>query len=349
MVRLNTKTNGGKGPGLWSEGAASPHQTVIAPFAQDCRPAVTSFKDKIHNVLSETRMLVLGSQILLGFQFNAVFRPGFKSLSAVPRWVGVAALLSMLVATAVLMAPVAFHRLSESGNDTGRLHRFAGGAARWALLPFALSVGGSIYQVLTRVSGPAVAAGLGGGFCLLALFFWYGLEARLVRHRRRGGEMDQGDGPGETPLAERIRTILTEARVILPGVQALLGFQLAAILTEAFDALPGTSKLVHCLGLGAIATAMILLMAPASYHRIVYQGEDSEHVDRFAVRMVLAGMALLSLALSGDLYVVARQVAQSVPVAVVLALLMQLFFLGLWFAYPLLARGRGDRRHRAVR
>jgi hypothetical protein len=40
---------------------------------------------------------------------------------------------------------------------------------------------------------------------------------------------------GGTPLGERIDHVLTGARMMLPGVQALLGFQLAAMLADGFD------------------------------------------------------------------------------------------------------------------
>lgn len=38
-----------------------------------------------------------------------------------------------------------------------------------------------------------------------------------------------------TPLHAKIEQSLTEARVILPGAQALLGFQLIVMMTRAFD------------------------------------------------------------------------------------------------------------------
>jgi hypothetical protein len=37
-----------------------------------------------------------------------------------------------------------------------------------------------------------------------------------------------------TPLDERITQMLTEARVVLPDVQALLGFQLASVISQIF-------------------------------------------------------------------------------------------------------------------
>jgi hypothetical protein len=38
---------------------------------------------------------------------------------------------------------------------------------------------------------------------------------------------------------------LTELRVILPGAQALFGFQVSAVLIESFDRLSSTSRTAH--------------------------------------------------------------------------------------------------------
>jgi hypothetical protein len=41
-----------------------------------------------------------------------------------------------------------------------------------------------------------------------------------------------------TPLATRIDQLLTEARLIISGAQALFGFQFVAMLTTGFERLP---------------------------------------------------------------------------------------------------------------
>ena len=75
-----------------------------------------------------------------------------------------------------------------------------------------------------------------------------------------------------TSLNERITQMLTEAHVVLPGVQALLGFQLISVISQSFEKLPASSKLGHAVSLGCVTLAVILLMAPAAYHRIVFSG-----------------------------------------------------------------------------
>ena len=41
---------------------------------------MAKIKDKVENALDEARMLVLGAQVLVGFQLRSVFEKGFESL-----------------------------------------------------------------------------------------------------------------------------------------------------------------------------------------------------------------------------------------------------------------------------
>src|SRR4051794_27205824 len=94
----------------------------------------------------------------------------------------------------------------------------------------------------------------------------------------------EGQSNEKVPLTEKISELLSEACIVLPGAQALLGFQFAAYLTEPFEKLSMTAKAVHTVSLLLIALSMILLMSPAPYHRLGENGEDTEHFDRIGVR-----------------------------------------------------------------
>ena len=145
-----------------------------------------------------------------------------------------------------------------------------------------------------------------------------------------------------TDLATKIKQVLTEARVVLPGAQALLGFQFAAILMDAFEKLPKTSQFVHLASLALIAASIVLLMAPAAFHRIVERGQDTERLHRFSSAMVLCAMVPLGLGIAGDCYVVLNKVFDSASVAVSLAGLSLIFFFVLWFGVTLFMRARQD-------
>jgi hypothetical protein len=98
-------------------------------------------------------------------------------------------------------------------------------------------------------------------------------------------------------LDEEIRHVLTEIRMVLPGAQALLGFQFMVMVLQEFETLPNALKQTHLVSLSLMTFAVILLMTPAAYHRIVVKGENTREFHQFAGRMLLA--SLIPLALGG--------------------------------------------------
>src|SRR4051812_9352084 len=165
---------------------------------------------------------------------------------------------------------------------------------------------------------------------------WDGLGHYGGKERRKAeAERDVSE---TAPLHSRIEQMLTEARVILPGAQALLGFQLAIVITKSFGELPDVSKLMHALSLGCIALAIILLMAPAAYHRIVYAGEDSAEFHRTGSALVTAATLPLALGLGGDTYVVIGRITGSAMAGWIAGLGAVAIFVLLWHLLPLMRR-----------
>ena len=137
-----------------------------------------------------------------------------------------------------------------------------------------------------------------------------------------------------TKLKDKIQHVLTETRVVLPGAQALLGFQLVTILMDGFEKLTTVAKYVHLISLCLIAVSIIILMTPAAYHRIVEKGEETEHFHRFASRTLLAALVPLAAAVCGDFFVVVWVVIDSETFALVCVGVMLVLFYGLWFGLP---------------
>jgi hypothetical protein len=305
-------------------------------------------KDKVQNSLDEARMLILGAQVLLGFQLKSIFETGFDKLPVTSQYLKAGALIALVVATALLMAPAAYHQIVERGEDTERLHAFTTRVAALALLPFAAALGVDCYVGGAKIGGLGLGLAFGLGAAAAALFMWYGLEAiarrRHVPHREE--DMSDDEGPNGTKLKDKIKQVLTEARVVLPGAQALLGFQFIAILMESFDRQPAWVAYTHLASLGFVALATILLMTPAAYHRLVEEGEDSEHFHQIASRLLIAAMVVLPLGVCGDVFVVVRKVTEDAAVALGAAVGLLAVCYGLWFGYT--AYRRAERGRRAV-
>ena len=132
--------------------------------------------------------------------------------------------------------------------------------------------------------------------------------------------------------------MLTEARVILPGAQALLGFQLAIVLTDTFEKLPSLPRLLHAAALMSVALSVALLITPAALHRIVWAGEDTEAVLAIGGRVTILALLPLAMGMAGDSYVVLSRALGSAAPAAVAATLVLLYLIGFWFAWPFVER-----------
>lgn len=299
-------------------------------------------KEKIQNGLSEVRILVLGAQVLLGFQFRGVFEAGFEKLPASSRFIHTGALALLIVTLCLLMVPTFYHRIVERGEDTAEVNQSLTMFTGLALLPFSLGLGLNLYVVTGKLAGRTVSIIAAVAATLVALLFWYGLEfmrrtkrePRIEEIQAMGEEDAKEKGEGGTALKDKINHVLTEARIVLPGAQALLGFQFASMLVEGFDKLPLSSKYVHLASLCLIALTTILLITPAAYHRIVERGEDTEHFHGFAGRLVFASAIPLALGIGGDFFVVMRKLTESATYGAIAAGVALLFLCGFWFALP---------------
>jgi hypothetical protein len=78
-------------------------------------------------------------------------------------------------------------------------------------------------------------------------------------------------------LEEEIRTVIEEARMVLPGIQAFFGFQLIAVFNNRFQELTNTEQVLHLIALLLLAISIALIMTPAAYHRIAERGMVSRH------------------------------------------------------------------------
>jgi hypothetical protein len=305
---------------------------------------VAQLKDKIENALNETRILVLGIQILIGFGFRTFFEPGFEKMSPHGKTIQVAALGLMLIGFGVLMIPVPYHRIVLHGRNTGKFHRLATITVSAGLLPFALAMGLSFFLGAHWALGTEASAILSGGVLALTLACWYGIEI-VARRRKLGGlhlyaivdplrEVDMNEEQ-KTDLTTRVKQVLIECRIVLPGAQALLGFQLIIMWMTAFYTIPQAWKMLHLASLVAVAISTILLITPAAYHRIVEQGEDSEILHHITAQLLLGAMVFLALGMCGDFYVVCRITGIGAAASTTMALLLLAFFYGAWFGFTL--------------
>ena len=291
--------------------------------------------DRLQNALDEGRILILGAQILLGVLYRSVFEPGYDRLPNLSQDLLMAALLLIVMAFILLTWPIAHHRIL--GLRRSHLKRFVERIMLPALPLFAISTGLTLYIATEKVAGRFLAIAAGGISFALALFLWYGLRNH---HPQRRKFMDPNED--HESLDQKIKHVLTEARMVLPGAQALLGFQFITMVLDDFDRLPQMAKQIHLISLLATALSTIFLMTPAAHHRIVEHGEISEQFHSFASRFVLVAMIPLAFGISGDFFVVVQKVSGSTPLAATAAAALLAVSYGLWFGFAFYQQVRGS-------
>ena len=148
-------------------------------------------------------------------------------------------------------------------------------------------------------------------------------------------------------LEEETRTVIEEARMVVPGIQAFFGFQLIAVFSNRFQGLTHTEQVLHLIALLMLAVSIALIMTPAAYHRIAERGMVSRHFVELASRFLEFAMLPLMLSITVDLFLLARLILDNPALSAGIALVTLLMFFGLWYVFPVSQGARTRRRHRS--
>jgi MFS family permease len=121
-------------------------------------------------------------------------------------------------------------------------------------------------------------------------------------------------------------------RVVLPGVQVLFAFLLTSPFSSRFPELNAVGERAYAVALLATAASTVVLVAPTAYHRIAPRKDRRTRLHT-AVRLVVSGLAILALAISVSVFVVARFVFDTTT-GVLSGSLVALGAGALWWVLP---------------
>jgi hypothetical protein len=161
---------------------------------------------------------------------------------------------------------------------------------------------------------------------------------RNPRSAKRGGEHRD-----ETPLERADRNwdeLLSELRVTQTGVAILFSLLLTVPFSAGFDDVDAFQRRVYLVALLLAATSSVMLIAPVAYHRVLFAKRQKQAVVRASNRFAIVGLALLCLALSAVLLLVA-DVLLPRGYAFGVAGVFGVGTATLWTVPALLRRGRG--------
>jgi Family of unknown function (DUF6328) len=155
---------------------------------------------------------------------------------------------------------------------------------------------------------------------------------------QENSEERTGEDKHERTARELIE-LLNELRVILPGVQVLFAFLLTVPFAQRFPQLTGLQTGVFFATLLCTAITTALLIAPSSHHRILWREGVREQRLELGNVLTIAGLIFLVPAMVGVIFVIS-DLLFGLTAAIIVTVLLALFFVLLWFVLPL--RYRGD-------
>jgi hypothetical protein len=137
------------------------------PFAVSCYarlqvgtryPAKGSFcmeiERRLKTALDESRLLILGAQVLFGFQFDAVFQELFAEIPASSRIIHCAGLVTHLISVGLLIAPSLFHQITFDGESRSGAVTTATVLAGASLLPLTIGLGAAAFVTFEHSAWP---------------------------------------------------------------------------------------------------------------------------------------------------------------------------------------------------
>ncbi len=145
---------------------------------------------------------------------------------------------------------------------------------------------------------------------------------------------------GESPLQRADRNwdeLLGELRVTQTGVAILFSLLLTVPFSAGFEDVDRFQRRVYLVGLLLAAASSVVLIAPVAYHRGLFAHRQKQAVVRASNRFAVVGLALLCLALSAVLLLVA-DVLLDRGAAVAIAGVFGVATASLWFAPAALRR-----------
>ena len=157
--------------------------------------------------------------------------------------------------------------------------------------------------------------------------------AAVVSAESRGETVDQ-------VLDRNVAELLQELRVAFTGVQILFAFLLTLAFTQRFQDLGQLDLAVYVTALMCTAVATMVLIAPVSFHRLVFRRRQKAALVVVADRLLLVGLALLIPAISSSVLLILNVAIGRGP-AVAGASLTATVALLTWYALPLAIRRSG--------
>ncbi len=156
------------------------------------------------------------------------------------------------------------------------------------------------------------------------------------------GRTEAREGAGAARLDRELNELLQELRVAQNGILLLVAFLLVIPFSTRFSDVTDFQRIVYYVTFVTAGAAAVTIIAPVSYHRLVFRRRDKEALIVRGNFLMILGMAQLALAILGVLVLITDFLFSRTLVFVMGALYIGAVAL-LWYGLPLYSRSRPRR------
>jgi hypothetical protein len=152
-----------------------------------------------------------------------------------------------------------------------------------------------------------------------------------LQPRRRMTSGDDGrERKREEEDEKHLQTFLQEIRILVPGAQIIGGFLFSVPFQQRFEILTSAQRDVFAVVFVSTMLALVLFLAPAAYHRVVWPIREKRRFVAFGTRFVLAGFVSLAVSIVLSAYLVSSIVLGDVAAAAVALAFASLLGIAWW-------------------
>jgi len=127
--------------------------------------------------------------------------------------------------------------------------------------------------------------------------------------------------------------------MVLPGIQALFGFQLIAVFNDGFaQKLSAMGQELHYISIVLTVIAIALVMTPAALHRQVDPLAASHRFIRCSTVLLLLSMFPLAISICLEIYLIANVITGHFWLSFLSAIGLLILFSSLWIILPMIEK-----------
>ena len=183
----------------------------------------------LNELLQELRVMQTGVQILTGFLLTVPFTSQFGDLTTLQKWIYLGVLSGSVIATGLIVAPVAFHRTLFRQGEREWIVEAANRAAQAGLAALAITMAGVVWLVFDVVIGSPASHIAGGLSIALFTTLWailpitsrrrFELTRRPAASRRscRGQAQKLGENDSSGSCRDVVLAHSRQTRSVSPG------------------------------------------------------------------------------------------------------------------------------------